>query len=52
MINVRLIASKMRRGRWASLTPAKVIGADNAKGSLAADKDADILNIAKRPEYS
>jgi N-acetylglucosamine-6-phosphate deacetylase len=35
----------------ASLTPAKVIGADNAKGSLAADKD-DILNIAKRPEYS
>jgi N-acetylglucosamine-6-phosphate deacetylase len=29
--------------RMASLTPARVIGVDNRKGSLAAGKDADIV---------
>ena len=43
-------ADRVKNETWtmASLTPAKVIGADNAKGSLATDKDADILKYCEK----
>jgi len=43
-------ADRVKNNAWtmASLTPAKVIDADNAKGSLAAGKDAGILQYCEK----